>query len=105
MRKEAAASAEALAAEKAAKFAADAEAVELQKFLDETKTALEQQREFAQRLGTDAAKTKEELKAALKSKAELVMNNQGLTQVHIPPAPAWSAAASSSPGVPSISGD
>ena len=81
MRKEAAASTEALAAEKAAKFAADAEATELQKFLDETKAALEQQREFTQRLGTDAAKTKEELQAALKSKADLVMNSQGLTQV------------------------
>ena len=82
MRKEASASAEALAAEKAAKFAADAEATELQKFLDETKKALEQQREFTQRLGTDAQRTKEELQAALSSRADLVMNNQGLTQVH-----------------------
>ena len=81
MRKEASASAEALAAEKAAKFAADAEATELQKFLDETKKALEQQREFTQRLGTDAQRTKEELQAALSSRADLVMNNQGLTQV------------------------
>ena len=83
MKKEAAASAEALAAERAAKFAADAEAKELQRFLDDTKSALEKQRDFTQRLGTDAAKAKEELKAALTSRSELVMNNQGLTQVRL----------------------
>lgn len=83
MRKEAAASAEALASERAAKFAADAEATELQKFLDETKAALEQQREFTERLGSDAQRTQQELKAALASKADLVMNNQGLTQVPV----------------------
>lgn len=84
MRKEAAASAEALAAEKAAKFAADAEATELQKFLDETKAALEQQQDFTKRLGSDAERTKEELQAALASQAEMVTNNQGLTQVMLP---------------------
>lgn len=81
MRKEAAASAEALAAEKAAKFAADAEATELKRFLDNANQALEKQREFAQRLTSDAAKVKEELAGALASRSELVMNNQGLTQV------------------------
>jgi len=81
MRKEAAASAEALAAEKAAKFAADAEATELKRFLDNANKALEKQREFAQRLTSDAAKVKEELAGALASRSDLIMNNQGLTQV------------------------
>ena len=81
MRKEAAASAEALAAEKAAKFAADAEATELKRFLDDANAALSKQREFAQRLGTDAKKVKQELAGALASRSDLVMNNQGLTQV------------------------
>lgn len=81
MKREAAASAEALAAERAAKFAADAEAKELQRFLDDTNSALQKQEEFTQRLGTDAAKAKEDLKAALAARSELVMNNQGLTQV------------------------
>lgn len=81
MRKEAAASAEALAAEKAAKFAADAEATELKRFLDDANAALSKQREFAQRLGTDAKKVKKELAGALASRSDLVMNNQGLTQV------------------------
>ena len=81
MKREAAASAEALAAERAAKFAADAEAKELQRFLDDTNTALQKQQEFTQRLGSDAAKAKEDLKAALANRSELVTNNQGLTQV------------------------
>ena len=81
MKKEAAASAEALAAEQAAKFAANAEAKELQRFLDDSNSALEKQRDFSQRLGTDAAKAKEDLKAALADRSELVTNNQGLTQV------------------------
>lgn len=85
MRKEAAASAEALAAEKAAKFAADAEATELKRFLDDANAALEKQRDFSQRLGTEAAKVKDELKAALADRSDLVMNNQGLTQVYICP--------------------
>ena len=81
MRKEAAASAEALASERAAKFAADAEARELQKFLDETKAALEQERKLTERLETDAERTQRDLKAALASKEDLVMNNKGLTNV------------------------
>lgn len=81
MKKEAAASAEALAAEQAAKFAANAEAKELQRFLDDSSSALEKQRDFSERLGTDAAKAKEDLKAALADRSELVTNNQGLTQV------------------------
>lgn len=81
MRKEAAASAEALAAEKAAKFAADAEAAELQRFLDETKASLDQQQNFTQQLNTDAQRTKEELKAALAGRAEMAKNNKGMTQV------------------------
>ena len=81
MKKEAAASAEALAAEKAAKFAADAEATELKRFLDDANATLEKERDFTQRLGTDAEKAQDELKAALASRSDLVMNNQGLTQV------------------------
>lgn len=81
MRREAAASAEALAAEQAAKFAAKAEAKELQRFLDDTNLALQKQQDFSQRLGTDAAKAKEDLKAAIADRSELVLNNQGLTQV------------------------
>lgn len=81
MRREAAASAEALAAEQAAKFAAKAEAKELQRFLDDTNSALQKQQDFSQRLGTDAAKAKADVKAALADRSELVLNNQGLTQV------------------------
>lgn len=83
MRREAAASAEALAAEQAAKFAAKAEAKELQRFLDDTNSALQKQQDFSKRLGTDAAKAKEDLKAALADRSELVLNNQGLTQVGV----------------------
>ena len=89
MKKEAAASAEALAAEQAAKFAANAEAKELQRFLDDSNSALEKQRDFTQRLGTNAAKAKEDLQAALADRSELVMNNQGLTQVGGVPCLCW----------------
>ena len=81
MRKEAAASEEALMAERAAKYAADSEAKGLQRMLDSTNAALDQQREFTERLGTDAAKAKEDLKAALASRSEMDVSNQGLTQV------------------------
>ena len=65
IRKESAATAEALEAEKAAKFAADAEARELQRMLNETNIALENERDLAKRIGIDAAKVKADFAAAL----------------------------------------
>lgn len=62
---ETAATSEALQAERAAKFAADAEARELQRVLDETAKSLESERAFSQKLGAQAKATQEELKQAM----------------------------------------
>ena len=82
MKKEAAASAEAIEAEKAAKWAAAGEAEELQRLLKEANEALAKQREFADRLGSDSALLKDELQAAIDTKTALATDKQGLTQVN-----------------------
>ena len=82
MKKEAAASAEAIEAEKAAKWAAASEAEELQRLLKEANEALAKQREFADRLGSDSALLKDELQAAIDTKTALATDKQGLTQVN-----------------------
>ena len=81
MRKEAAASAEATEAEKAARWAAAAETKELQRLLKEANEALAKQQEFADRLGNDSEVLKGELQAALDSRTSLDTEKQGLTQV------------------------
>lgn len=84
MKRDAATSAEDFATQQStAKSTADAEAARLQKSLNETKAALEQQQNFTKRLEADAQRIKEELQASLTTREELVRNNRGLTQVSV----------------------
>lgn len=67
--------------EAAAKSATDAHVAKLQKALDETTAALEQQQHHALQMESDARLADEELDAALAAKEELAKSNQSLTQV------------------------
>lgn len=81
MRREATASAEAIAANRAAKSAADTEAAELEKLLNETMTVLEEQQASSKRLELAAQRTQDQLDSALETRVDLVLKNQSLTQV------------------------
>lgn len=82
MKKEAATSAQDFARQRAeAKSVSDAEAAELQRFLEDTEAALAQQQKLTSQLEAEARRLKDELKASMAARDELVRNNQGLTQV------------------------
>lgn len=81
MQREASASADAYEAAQAAKLAADEEANELEKLLNETMTVLEEQQASSKRLEIAAQRTQDELDSALETRVDLVLKNQNLTKV------------------------
>lgn len=83
MRNEAAASAQAIEAEKAAGRAAKAEADALQRLLNEANSELQKQNDFTQRLGAETAGVKDELQAALSSALDLATDKEGLAQAGV----------------------
>lgn len=80
-RREGSAAAEALSAEKAAKFAADAEARELQKLLEAAEESLGRERSFAATLGAEATRAREEVAAVSEEASGLARQASMLEEV------------------------